>query len=642
MRTPSSLYVIQVVPIVRGFKDTDATYFSGSPFSPGMLIQIPFRSKERMGIVVSSRKAGDMRSEIRGGDFSLRKIRKQTGKQLFSKKFLGVVAGLSEYYAAPPSDILAALIPASVTERGEITPLKRDTHRSEAANNKRSFVQALDNERVQVYVKKIKRALSDGLSTLILVPTTEDARLLAEHIETVLDSPVVEISSRLSKKKQSELWEAASNSKDPVVAVVTLGFVSVPLPNTGLFIIEKSGSGQFVSRRKPFIDGRVVLEIMWGVMGGELISGDVLIPLSELESRALASLDSLKLNTEARLINMAKKEDDLERLQKKEFQVLSDELIESTRSALQCGENVFWFVARRGVFPQTVCGDCGNEHVCQNCGLGLVLHERKSRGEAERFFLCHRCGQKEDALTTCRSCGSWKLVPLGIGIGHVAQRAQELGLNPLIISQDATPTKTQVKKVMASFSEPQDIGHLLIGTDMALPLISEPIPLVGIVSMDSRLTIPSYTAEESALRTLLSVCSKSSGTCLIQTRRPEHRVFKHTNGRALNEFRKEDREMRKTFLYPPFGTLITISFSATKERAETWIHSMIEELKPLLIEGQESVSPLPLRGSKQRGVYEARAVLKIKEPLVNRVNVREYLELLSPSIEVRVNPENLW
>lgn len=642
MRTPSSLYVVQVVPIVRGFKDADATYFSSSPFSPGTLIQIPFRSKERMGIVVSSSKAGDMRSEIRGGDFSLRKIRKQAGKQLFSRRFLDVVVKLSEYYAASPSDILSALIPASVAEGGEIIPPKRSTRRKEPSNNKRSFTQALERERVRVYVKKIKKALGEGLSTLILVPTTEDARTLAEQIEATLDSPVVEISSRLSKKKQYELWEAASNSKDPVVAVVTLGFVSIPLPSIGLFIIEKSGSGQFVSRRKPFIDGRVVLEIMQGVVGGELISGDVLIPLSELKSKAPASLDSLELSADARLIDMAKEETSKEPVTKREFKVLSDELIESTKSALQRGENVFWFVARRGVFPQTVCGDCGNEHVCQNCDLGLVLHERRSREKGERFFLCHRCGQKEDALTTCRSCGSWKLVPLGIGIGHVVERAEKLGFNPLVISQDATPTKTNVKKAVASFSEAQDIGRLLIGTDMALSWISEPLPLVGVVSMDSRLTIPSYTAEESALRTLLSVCSKSNGTCLIQTRRPEHRVFKHANGKALNAFRGADREMREAFGYPPFGTLVTISFSATKERAGAWTHSMIEELRPLLIEGQESVSPLPLRGSKQRGIYEARAVLKIKDSLTNRVNVREYLELLSPSIEVRVNPENLW
>src|SRR5690606_4413135 len=123
------------------------------------------------------------------------------------------------------------------------------------------------------------------------------------------------------------------------------------------------------------------------------------------------------------------------------------------------GKNVFWFVARRGLYPQTVCRDCGNEHICLNCGSSLVLHEKKRVGTGkekndktpERFFLCHRCGEKEGANVVCRNCSSWRLVPLGIGIERVFEEASSLGFNPLILSQDRTPTKKSKKEVLTRF-----------------------------------------------------------------------------------------------------------------------------------------------------------------------------------------------
>jgi primosomal protein N' (replication factor Y) (superfamily II helicase) len=393
----------------------------------------------------------------------------------------------------------------------------------------------------------------------------------------------------------------------------------------------------------------VAIEVLSKKYGAHLLKTDALISLRDTGESVYKKLDSVDLSSRVDLIDMTNIPQTTEEKLANKFTLLSKELLSNTKTYLRSGHNVFWFVSRRGLFPGTVCRDCGREHVCPQCDSSLVLHQSKGSrleshkltGDPGRFFLCHRCSRREDALVTCRNCNSWRLMPLGIGVERVAEEVRTLGINPLIISQDTTPTKKSVEEVKALYNDQSREGKLLIGTDLAIPVVRSGVVFSGVVSMDSRLALPSYIAEESALRTLLTVASLTKEYCIIQTRRPQHRIFKHRNGQALNSFRSEEMEMRRSFLYPPAGTLLEISFVAKKDTAEERLASLLSDIKPLLSSNRESAVRFPLRGIKKVGYYKAILVVRILGSLNEHRALREYVLLLSPSITVRIDPENL-
>jgi primosomal protein N' (replication factor Y) (superfamily II helicase) len=649
MKTKSpSLYVVRVLPIVRGFRDCEATYFSSISFPSGSLVSVPFRKKERWAIVLTTNNLVEEKSEIKGADFRLRKIKPQKIRFAFSSHFLDAAQEIALHYASTPGEILSALVPSSILEDVSSLSVRENKH-LKIEKPKRIYLQGSHMERSSRFITEVSKSFSKGFSVLILVPTVNDAKEVRVELEPHFGAYVFELSSRLTKKKQKEAWEKISKKKKPSVVVVTTSFLSVPQKNIGLCVILQSGSGLFETQKKPHIDGRVALEFLRKKHGASLLTSDILIPLRETYVRAKPKLDLLKIDARIELIDLANTPQTTEERLANTFTLLSKDLLKTTETFLSSGKNVFWFVSRRGLFPGTICRDCGREHVCPRCGSSLVLHTKKNAtlkpdellGDPNRFFLCHRCSHRENALVTCRNCNSWRLLPLGIGVEGVAEEARVLGFNPLVLSKDTTSTKKSIRDIVTKYGLSEEKGKLLIGTDLAIPALAHGVPFVGIVSIDSRLALPSYAAEESTLRTLLMLASLSHELCLIQTRRANHRIFRHRTGSNLNTFRAEEIELRKTFLYPPFGTLVEISFVAKKEIAEKRLESLLQDIKKFLTSSQESVLRFPLRGIKKADYYKATLVVRILDSPSLRNDLREYLLLLSPSITVRVDPENL-
>jgi primosomal protein N' (replication factor Y) len=601
------------------------------PHPVGSVIFVPMRSKEWAAVVVSSAPLHEKKIVVRSADFSLRKIRKQTARTLFSPALLEAATDTALDGATTPGEIFSAVTP-SVAFEVEIgaarTVARNKNSASRHAKPRRVLAQGSEKERYETYRREIEKTLKKRRSVVVLVPTVEDGERLAESLKEHFPDAVLELSSRFSKKKQREIWIYGRARKQATIFVLTPGFLSLPMLKLGLCILEKSGSHHYFSRKRPLIDARVFFEHFSAAHGVPLISGDVLIPLREKTEAFPKSLDSLGALPKIDLVDMTRVEK-----QKETFVLLSKELIRETRTHL-ANDDVFWFVARRGLFPETVCRDCRAIHPCPVCGAQFVLHTKKRAEKEERIFLCHRCGARESASVVCRVCGSWRLEPLGIGIERVAEAAREMCSDVRVLSHDHTPTKASVRKELEKTGA--DSGRLIIGTDLALFHLRKTFPLVGIVSMDSRLGIPAYDAEEAALRTLFSVALLSHKSCILQTRQMNHRIFTYARGTRLNEFREEEALIRKQFSYPPFGTFIDLSFVSKKDRAEALAFEVPAFIKPALGEGEE-IAVLPLRALKQRGSYRGTIVLKLRTELRNHSALRSRLLALPPSVEVRVN-----
>ena len=68
------MYIIDVIPLTKTLGKETLSYFFRKEIAPGTLVSIPLRRREVTALVVASEKMSTRKSEIRGADFSLKKI----------------------------------------------------------------------------------------------------------------------------------------------------------------------------------------------------------------------------------------------------------------------------------------------------------------------------------------------------------------------------------------------------------------------------------------------------------------------------------------------------------------------------------------------------------------------------------------
>ena len=66
-------------------------------------------------------------------------------------------------------------------------------------------------------------------------------------------------------------------------------------------------------------------------------------------------------------------------LNKTKNKFISKETINLVQKYLDKGEQVLFFINRRGFAPYLICKSCGYKHVCPNCSLYLTFHKIRNK-----------------------------------------------------------------------------------------------------------------------------------------------------------------------------------------------------------------------------------------------------------------------
>jgi primosomal protein N' (replication factor Y) len=100
--------------------------------------------------------------------------------------------------------------------------------------------------------------------------------------------------------------------------------------------------------------------------------------------------------------------------------VFSRELISKTDRSLKRGEQVIFFLNRRGFSTQILCPDCGSRMTCPDCGITLTYHRSSNAA------VCHYCSRKFPLPEACPDCGSRYIKYVGAGTEKVEDEAKRL------------------------------------------------------------------------------------------------------------------------------------------------------------------------------------------------------------------------
>ena len=666
------MHIIEVIPIARGVGAETLSYFCPVPIATGSVIGIPVRSKIIQGVVVSTREAADMKSDLKQATFALKKINAEEAKKarpFFTKEFMATARQTAEYYAATVGSVLAALVPEIILAKTDVLrveaptlPLPESSAKQPAPSaalspaRKNFFeihaIQGDNEERYGSYRGLIRQEFARKASVLILVPTIEEAEHAYELIEKGIEGYAHVLHSGLSKKRLVDTWNQIVDEEHPVAIVATGSFLSIPRRDLGAIVLEKENGRGWKQLRRPFADLRQVAELYAKERNIPLYLGDLFLSIETLWRQ---SEDEIIAGAPFKFRTLATSHDTLVDMRTYKtngagFKILSEEAEELIKKNKSDSEHMIIFALRRGHAPSVVCADCQTIVLCNECSKPIVLH-RAPTNTAKSFFLCHRCGARRPSEETCKTCGSWKLATVGIGIDLVAEKIRDKfpDIKLFQIDSDTTPNEKRARTVVAEFrAQP---GALLLGTEMMLSYLHEKVDNALVVSLDSLLSIPDFRIHEKILTILLSVRALAQREMIVQTRKADEKIFDYALKGNLNEFFRAALGERKTFSYPPYSTLIKLTLEGDKTEIVNEMSAIKKTLEEISTEHAAmpyAVDIFPAFTHTVRGNFVLHGLIRIPRvsATVSRPNwpdakLSAALRALPPSVTVNIDPDTL-
>lgn len=690
------MYIVTVFPIIRGAFKERLSYWSTQEVKVGSIIQAPLRGKNIYALVESVENAAEAKTSIRQASFVTKKLEKTTEHVVVHPECISAAARLSYFFAAPLGSIIKTIIPDVIltsasepssdkqkkssdyeqpheeklmdeddeTEDSEeveeiqdeeseetmaetdqpetISIIEESSEATDTVEEEESDVlpekvtfQSNDTDRYSSYKGIVREEFARRKSVIITVPTTVLAEELGETLKKGIEDYVIVLHSGHSKKQQKERWHKALTSDHSVVVIATPIFASLPRPDISTIIIDKESSRAYLNVRAPYIDMRTYIEYYAAELGAKLILADTLLRVETLYRREKGEVGDLfqpsfrlEKVPESIIIDMA----DQKRKEEKGFEILGEELLSMIEYADKRKEHMFIFCSRRGLSPQTVCGDCGTTVTCDYCSAPVVLHNSKS--EENRYFLCHHCGHKRSALEKCKKCGSWKLITLGIAIDSVHDEIEKKfpQIKIFKIDRDSVTTDKQAKEVIKQFLN--NPGSVLLGTETALGFLP-PVPHIAVASMDSLFSLPDFRINERVCQILLRLISRTTSYLLIQTRNAKAPLLKQITSGMLMDFYRDEVSVRQAINYPPFSVQIKITIEADKKTAA----EEMEKLEQILSPWNPMIFPAYIPTVKGRTILHM--LLSLPPEDWPNERLRETLVALPREFTIRINPESL-
>ncbi len=591
------MFVIDVIPLASGAPAGTLSYRTKEKVAVGALMSVPLRKKTVPGMVAACRPVMEAKSELKSAHFMLRSAA-MTKIGSVPKEYAEAAASAAAHHATSIAGVLGTLLVPVLSEGmpEKFTP---------GPGFAEQHIEGAYEERVLKYVAYAKKG-----PVLLAAPTLTELERLVERFKASGIVPIV-LAGTVAPKKRAKLLEAAATA---AVVIATPSFAWVPIRDLSRIIVERPSAGTYAFQKRPYLDARMSLFSLAKARQVPVTFGDFPLPL-EYRSR-----QAPKPPTKAKIIDPRTEET-------KAFSAVPDEMLEEIRKTASNGGRVAVLAVRKGYAPAVICRDCGQVVVDErDHPLALV----SSKGKPVLRTADGKVIRDADAI--CSHCGSWNLMGLGVGIERVAEELKEKLPDVPVIRLDADEVKTgkAAKMALARFKD----GTIVVGTEGMIPLLdpAEPIDLIAIASTDSLLALPFWRARERLVRIGYQLAERSK-KLLISTRLPEDSAFSAIQGEP--DFFEEEAAMRKTLSYPPYGHLIVVHASGTKDRVED-AAALVKRAF-----GELAFTRLPDR-LMLRGRWRASFVAKIAAEHFPDASLSERLSMLPPWIEVRIDAESFW
>tara|TARA_A100001011_G_scaffold195351_1_gene203717 strand:- start:53 stop:1759 length:1707 start_codon:yes stop_codon:yes gene_type:complete len=495
-----------------------------------------------------------------------------------------------------------------------------------------------------VYFEKIKKIIESNKQALVLLP---EIFLTNQFKYRFLEFFGFEPSiwhSKISLKKKREIWRGVINNKIKLI-VGARSSLLLPFKKLGIIIVDEEHDASYKQDESLIYNAR---DMAISRASFENIPTILVTSVPSLETFNHIKNEKYNLTKiknrfsdfplpKTKIINIDSKE-----INNKNF--IADETLKLTREYLDKGEQVLFFLNRRGYAPFMICKTCGYKHSCPNCSIYLTFHKSLNK------LICHQCGIKIKKEKKCKTEN--KFCDFNMYGPGVEKIYDELNIkipkkNIKIFSSDFLKKKKDTQNVLKQIEENKI--NVLVGTQMISKGFNFP-KLNCIVVVDADFSGKGYdlrsTEKNIQLYNQLSGrAGRFSKNSLIiyQTTTPSDETLKDILSNDPEKFLLNELIIRKKNKLPPFSRLIALIISANVSQNSYRVAQEIKK-KLLTIDNIEVLGPVESPIFKIKNKYRTRLLIRSNKQNLIQKKIAPILENIKISkkfkLTVDVDPIN--
>lgn len=496
--------------------------------------------------------------------------------------------------------------------------------------------------KTEVYLQAIDRALKLNKGAIMLVPEISLTAQTIERFRSRFEGKIAILHHRLSQGERFDEWHKILRGEAQIV-IGARSAVFSPVKDLGLIIVDEEHESSYKQNDSaPCYHARDIAVVRGKFSKATVILGSA---TPSLESYYNASNGKYTLNVlqnradAASMPNFTIVDMKVEYTKTKNFTSFSELLINGIKSRQAKGEQTILFLNRRGYHTTMLCQGCSKAVSCPHCDTALTFHL------GENHLACHLCNYNlSPPPKNCPYCKNGSTMKFkGVGTEQVQKAIHAVlpEIRTLRVDADTTKHKGSHQKLLRDFGTGK--ADVLIGTQMIAKGLHFPeVTLVGVLNCDTSLNIPDFRASETAFQLITQVAGRAGrgqtrGEVIVQTCLPDNPTIGYAAGQDYNKFFEEEISVRQLFNYPPFASLVKLTFSGedaleTRKTAEilrTQLTAALPkdyELHAVVPAGHAKIKDkyrfqLLIRGPAIYPVSQALASLKLNAPLPKSVHL---------------------
>ena len=366
--------------------DFPFTYNSKIDSKVGSLVEVPFGTKKEIGVIWKNEYSEPKNLRIKD-------IIKKTEYSI-DRKLVDFIEWFSSYNMVPIGLVLKMAIggdnkyikfqdSSMEIKKTKIKKFKLNEEQIDALkylekiNNKFdvSVLQGTTGSgKTLVYFERIKKIIEKNSQALVLLPEIFLTNDFRSRFEEFFGFEPAIWHSKITPKQKRLIWKGVINNNIKLL-IGARSALFLPFKKLGIIIVDeehdasyKQDEGVIYNARDMAISRayfeRIPIHLITSVPSLETYNN--IQNKKYRHTKILKRFNDFPL-PKAKIINL--------NLNKIKSNFISNEAIDMVKQHLKKGDQVLFFINRRGFAPYLICKKCGTKEICPNCSLYLTFHK---------------------------------------------------------------------------------------------------------------------------------------------------------------------------------------------------------------------------------------------------------------------------
>ena len=407
------------------------TYKSKIQIKTGDLVEVPFGSKKEIGVIWKN-------NYSEPGNLKIKEIIQKTEYSL-DKKFIDFIEWFSSYNMVPIGLVLKMAI-GGVDKfikikdsffNVRISKIKKFKLNNEQLaalkylekNNNKFDVSVLQGTtgsgKTLVYFERIKKIIEKNKQALVLLPEIFLTNDFKSRFEEFFGFEPAVWHSKITPKQKRVIWKGLFNNRIKIL-VGARSALLLPFQKLGIIIVDEEHDTSYKQDEGVIYNAR---DMAISRASFEKIPIHLITSVPSIETyknicnkkyrhiKILRRFNNYPLPN-AKIINL-----NIDRVKSK---YIANQTVDLVKNYLNKGDQILFFLNRRGYAPYLICKKCGYKYICPNCSLYLTFHKMKNRA------ICHHCSLEKKLNIKCKSDGTCEFIMYGPGVEKIFDEAKLL------------------------------------------------------------------------------------------------------------------------------------------------------------------------------------------------------------------------